>query len=52
MTDQPQVEELLDMDREYRKSSADGRLPLIAPKRINPEGKAWLPILQSSLCIQ
>jgi putative hydrolase len=43
----PPVEVLLDVDREYRQSSAAGELPKIAPKRFNPEGLAWLPILHT-----
>lgn len=43
----PPVEVLLDVDREYRQGSAAGRLPKIAPKRFNPEGRAWLPILHT-----
>jgi len=43
----PPAEMLLDVDREYRQSSAAGRLPKIAPKRFNPEGLAWLPILHT-----
>lgn len=43
----PAVEMLLDVDREYRQSSAAGKLPKIAPKRFNPEGLAWLPILHT-----
>jgi putative hydrolase len=43
----PPVQSLLDVDREYRQSSAAGRLPKIAPKRFNPEGLAWLPILHT-----
>ena len=43
----PPVEMLLDIDREYRQSSAAGKLPRIAPKRFNPEGLAWLPILHT-----
>lgn len=38
---------LLDVDREYRESSDAGRLPNIAPKRFNPAGEAWLPILHT-----
>ncbi len=41
----PSVANLLDIDREYRQRSAAGKLPKIAPKRFNPEGIAWLPIL-------
>ena len=35
------------MDREYRKRAAAGELAKIAPKRFNPEGTAWLPILHT-----
>ena len=43
----PDVALLLEVDRDYReKADADG-LPRIAPKRNNPEGAAWLPILHS-----
>ncbi len=41
------VEELLDVDREYRQRAAEGTLALIAPKRMNPSHKAWLPILHT-----
>jgi len=44
----PSVEQLLDVDREYRQKAAAGELELIAPKRFNPEGKAWLPILHTN----
>jgi putative hydrolase len=43
----PPVEMLLDVDREYRHSAAAGQLPKIAPKRFNPAGLAWLPILHT-----
>lgn len=43
----PPAKMLLDVDREYRQSSAAGKLPKIAPKRFNPEGLAWLPILHT-----
>ncbi len=43
----PPVEVLLDIDREYRTRASAGRLALIAPKRHNPEGKAWLPVLHT-----
>jgi len=45
--DEPSVEELLDVDREYRSRAAAGKLPRIAPRRFNPEGEAWLPILHT-----
>ena len=41
------VEELLDVDREYRERAAAGSLPIIAPRRFNPERRAWLPILHT-----
>ena len=44
----PQAEMLLDVDREYRRRAAAGKLPKIAPKRFNPEGLAWLPILHTN----
>lgn len=43
----PPVDLLLDVDREYRKRAAAGELAKIAPKRFNPEGTAWLPILHT-----
>lgn len=43
----PPVAELLDVDREYREKAAAGRLATIAPRRFNPEGKSWLPILHT-----
>lgn len=45
---QPAVAELLDIDREYRDGAAAGRLRTIAPRRFNPSGAAWLPILHTS----
>ena len=45
--DQPQVREILDVDREYREQAAGGLLRTIAPKRFNPEHKAWLPVLHT-----
>ncbi len=44
---EPDVKTLLDVDREYRAKAAEDSLPKIAPKRFNPEGKAWLPILHT-----
>ncbi len=43
----PAVDLLLDIDAEYRDKAAAGELPKIAPRRFNPEGKAWLPILHA-----
>jgi hypothetical protein len=47
MSGQPSIAELLDVDREYRREAAAGNLPTIAPKRFNPEGAAWLPVLHA-----
>ncbi len=44
----PPIEELLDVDREYRDAADAGRLPTIAPRRFNPEHRAWLPVLHTS----
>ena len=41
----PPVELLLDVDAEYRRRAEAGELRKIAPRRFNPEGEAWLPIL-------
>ena len=41
------VAELLDVDREYREKAERGKLPRIAPRRFNPTGQAWLPVLHT-----
>jgi Helix-hairpin-helix domain len=41
----PAVALLLDVDREYRQKAEAGELRTIAPKRFNPTGEAWLPVL-------
>ena len=43
----PDVATLLDVDREYLAKAAAGKLRLIAPRRFNPERKAWLPVLHT-----
>jgi hypothetical protein len=45
--DQPTVAMLLDVDEVYRRKAEAGALRKIAPKRFNPEGEAWLPILNA-----
>lgn len=45
--DRPSVEVLLDVDREYREKAQSEELPTIAPRRFNPSGEAWLPILHT-----
>ena len=44
---EPPVEEIVDVDREYRQKVAEGQLRLISPRRFNPTGKAWLPVLHT-----
>ena len=44
---EPPIALLLDVDSEYRRKASAGDLGTIAPKRFNPEGKAWLPILHT-----
>ncbi|GIV77564.1 MAG: DNA polymerase III [Litorilinea sp.] len=46
-SEEPPVAELLDIDREYREKAQANRLPTIAPRRFNPTGEAWLPILHT-----
>ena len=43
----PSIDMLLDVDREYRERAAAGSLPTIAPRRFNPSGGAWLPVLHT-----
>ena len=46
-SDAPSIEVLLDLDREYREKAAQDQLPRIAPRRLNPSGEAWLPVLNA-----
>lgn len=46
--EEPPVGLLLSVDREYRERAAGGTLRRIAPRRFNPEGEAWLPVLHTS----
>lgn len=39
------VEEILALDQEYRQKAEADELRKIAPKRFNPTGEAWLPIM-------
>lgn len=43
----PNVDQLLDVDHEYRDKAKQGLLPMIAPKRFNSSGAAWLPVLHT-----
>jgi putative hydrolase len=42
---EPSVQLILQVDQQYRKKAGAAELPKIAPKRFNPEGKAWLPVM-------
>jgi hypothetical protein len=44
----PSVGQILDVDREYRDKAAAGTITKIAPRRFNPSGVAWLPILHTT----
>jgi DNA polymerase (family 10) len=46
--DRPSVRTLLSVDADYRVGAANDRLPRIAPRRFNPKGRAWLPILHTT----
>ena len=41
------LSELLDVDMQYRRLAKSGKLPKIAPRKFNPGGVAWLPILHT-----
>ena len=43
----PSVATLLEIDQRYRRLASAGKLPKIAPKRFNPEGRAWLPVMHT-----
>jgi hypothetical protein len=45
--DGPPVAVLLEVDHTYRTDAKAGRLPRIAPRRLNPRHEAWLPILHA-----
>ncbi|MZR11864.1 DNA-binding protein [Maritimibacter sp. DP07] len=45
VTDPPPVAMILEADALYRRKAQAGELRLIAPRRFNPMGTAWLPIL-------
>ena len=46
-TQGPSVATLLAVDREYRHGAEAGKLPTIAPRRFNPSGESWLPVLHT-----
>ncbi len=43
----PDVDLLLAVDRQYRERAEADSLPRIAPRRNNPDGVAWLPVLHT-----
>ncbi len=43
----PAVADLLAIDAEYRARSSAGELRRIAPRRFNPKGQAWLPVMHA-----
>jgi hypothetical protein len=45
---EPPIAEVLDIDHEYREKAARGKLRKIAPRRFNPRGEAWLPVLHTT----
>ena len=42
------IDEILDVDREYRRKAAAHELPLIAPRHFNSSNEHWLPVLHTS----
>jgi hypothetical protein len=46
-TQEPPIAELLDVDAEYRREAAADTLKKIAPRRFNPSGETWLPVLHT-----
>jgi hypothetical protein len=45
--DRPDLALLLGVDADYRRLARAGQLRTIAPRRFNPAGEAWLPILHA-----
>jgi DNA polymerase (family 10) len=45
--EEPPVSFFLEVDEEYRQKAEAGQLRTISPRRFNPEGKSWLPILHT-----
>lgn len=44
---EPSIGMLLEVDLAYRTQAQAGQLPMIAPRRFNPEGRAWLPLMHT-----
>jgi len=47
--DEPSVGLLLRVDRDYRTRAEAGTLEKIAPRRFNPSGEKWLPIMHETI---
>jgi len=45
--EKPSVKAILDVDAEYRRKADKDELKRIAPRRFNPDARAWLPILHT-----
>lgn len=45
--ERPSVATLLAVDASYRQGAKAGTLHRIAPRRFNPDGRAWLPVLHT-----
>lgn len=45
-TAKPSIELLLEIDEQYRYLAKAGQLRMVTPRRFNPEGKRWLPVMQ------
>jgi hypothetical protein len=41
---EPPVADLLAIDADYRRQAAANRLPLLTPRRFNPDNEPWLPL--------
>jgi DNA polymerase (family 10) len=48
LSNEPSITEVLDVDRQYRREAHAGKIKRIAPKRFNPTGEAWLPVLHTT----
>jgi hypothetical protein len=46
-TDRPALSTLLEIDAAYRRGAREGTLRTIAPRRFNPDGRSWLPVLHA-----
>ncbi len=46
IADSPSVELLLAVDAQYRYLAKAGQLKMVTPRRFNPEGKPWLPVMK------